>query len=108
MTGHANLLYLRVFGANPWRGDDGLWHALEGRIDMSIGVPKGYQQKVLDILEQGLDIRINTSTVRDYTETVYSVAHSIERQRLMHYLYRDSILQVTTISNSKRAKRTVN
>jgi hypothetical protein len=55
MTGHANLLYLRVFGANPWRGDDGLWHAPEGRIDMSIGVPQGYQQKVLDILEQGLE-----------------------------------------------------
>ena len=53
-------------------------------------------------------IRINTLTVRDYTKTVYSVAHSIERQRLMHYLYKDSILQVTTISNSKRAKRTVN
>ena len=37
-------------------------------------------------------IRINTSTVRDYTKTVYSVAHLIERQCLMHYLYKDSIL----------------
>ena len=34
-----------------------------------------------------------TSSVRDYTRTVYSVAHSRERQRLMHYLYEDSILR---------------
>ncbi|KAG1865849.1 hypothetical protein DFJ58DRAFT_743197 [Suillus subalutaceus] len=54
MSGHG-LLYLRVFGANPWRGDDGSWHAPEGRIDISIGVPQGYRQKVLDILAQGLD-----------------------------------------------------
>ncbi|KAG0708341.1 hypothetical protein DFH29DRAFT_477290 [Suillus ampliporus] len=54
MTGHG-LLYLRVFGANPWRGDDGLWHAPEGRIDVSIVVPQGCRQKVLDILAQGLD-----------------------------------------------------
>ncbi|KAG1746102.1 hypothetical protein EDB19DRAFT_377082 [Suillus lakei] len=49
------LLYLRVFGANPWRGDDGSWHAPEGRIDISVGVPRGCGQKVLDILAQGLD-----------------------------------------------------
>jgi len=54
MSGHG-LLYLRVFGANPWRGGDGLWHAPEGRIDVSIGVPQGCRQKVLDILAQGLD-----------------------------------------------------
>ncbi|OJA12979.1 hypothetical protein AZE42_06528 [Rhizopogon vesiculosus] len=54
MSGHG-LLYLRVFGANSWRGDDGLWHAPEGRIDISIGVPQGYRQKVLDMLAQGLD-----------------------------------------------------
>ncbi|KAG1731459.1 uncharacterized protein EDB91DRAFT_1349320 [Suillus paluster] len=54
MAGHG-LLYLRVFGANPWRGDDELWHAPEGRIDISMGVPQGCRQKVLDILAQGLD-----------------------------------------------------
>jgi hypothetical protein len=54
MSGHG-LLYLRVFGANPWRGDDGSWHAPEGRIDISIGVPQGCRQKVLDILAQGID-----------------------------------------------------
>ncbi|KAG2031307.1 hypothetical protein BDR03DRAFT_1030761 [Suillus americanus] len=54
MSGHG-LLYLRVFGANPWRGDDGSWHAPEGRIDISIGVPQGCRQKVLDILAQGLN-----------------------------------------------------
>lgn len=54
MSGHG-LLYLRVFGANPWRGDDGSWRAPEGRIDISIGVPQGCRQKVLDILAQGID-----------------------------------------------------
>ncbi|KAG2072351.1 hypothetical protein BDR04DRAFT_1074467 [Suillus decipiens] len=54
MSGHG-LLYLRVFGANPWRGDDGSWHAPEGGIDISIGVPQGCRKKVLDILAQGLD-----------------------------------------------------
>lgn len=54
MSGHG-LLYLRVFGANPWRGDDGSWHSPEGRIDISIGVPQGCRQKMLDILAQGFD-----------------------------------------------------
>ncbi|KAG2031314.1 hypothetical protein BDR03DRAFT_905180 [Suillus americanus] len=54
MSGYG-LLYLRIFGANPWRGDDGSWHAPEGRIDISIGVPQGCRQKVLDILAQGID-----------------------------------------------------
>ena len=45
--------YLRVLKSNPVKGIDGIWHARQGSIDISLGVSSELKSRVLEILAEG-------------------------------------------------------
>ena len=44
---------LRVFKSNPVKGADGIWHARQGSIDISLGVSPELKSRILEILAEG-------------------------------------------------------
>ena len=44
---------LRAFTSNPVKGADGIWHARQGSIDISLGVSLELKPRVLEILAEG-------------------------------------------------------
>jgi hypothetical protein len=51
--------YLRPFRSNPVKGDDGVWRACQGSIDISMGVPTELKPKLLGTLARGVQHMLN-------------------------------------------------
>ena len=47
--------HLRTVKSNPMKGADGVWHARQGSIDISMGVPAELKSRILDILARGFE-----------------------------------------------------
>jgi len=46
---------LRAFKSNPVKGADGVWHARQGSIDISMGLPTELKSRILGILARGFE-----------------------------------------------------
>ena len=47
--------HLLTVKSNPMKGADGVWHARQGSIDISMGVPTELKSRILDILARGFE-----------------------------------------------------
>ena len=55
-------LYLRCFRPNPAKGDDGVWRAPQS-VEISMGVPAGTKQKMLETLSRGVQYMLDNQRV---------------------------------------------